>query len=97
MTGKKTNFRRGRGRPKGSKIKATARHLLFIQIITGTEDMMELVDGASNESRFVENREGSKPNRSGINMTENGSGISEQPMQWKDFDEWRFENRKKMG
>ena len=69
-----------RGRPKGSKNKATPRRLFFSHGLAETEYMMELVDGSGNDNGIVENMGGSEPNRNGRSMTENGSAPEEPPL-----------------
>ena len=87
---RKTNIKKRRGRPKGSKNKATARRLFFSQGHAKTEDMIELVDGSGNDDGIVENRGGSEPNWNGRSMTENGSAPEEPPMSWRHWGRRKF-------
>ena len=57
--------------------------LVFSQGVTETEDMMEMVDGAGNDSGILENRGASEPNRSGRIMAENRIVRQETPMSGK--------------
>ena len=86
----KTSIKKRRGRPKGSKNKATARRLFFSQGLAETEDMMELVDGSGNDNGIVENRGGSEPNRNGRSMTENGSAPEERPLSGRHWGRRKF-------
>ena len=57
--------------------------LVFSQGLIETEDMIGVVDGASNDDGIVENRGGSEPYRNGRNMTETESVQQEAPTSGK--------------